>query len=97
MRQPYLVHHAVGTSVDVAFRVVDEFQNEPVAHQIGRTHSDRPLQLQQLFGAVVGQFEFPPELEAEQTLVEAARPLAVGNAQSDVVESRSVTGHYNLP
>ncbi len=74
-----------------------KFEHQAVAHQVRRAHTDRLRQLQKLFGALVGQFEFPPELEAEQTLVEPTRPLAIGDAQPDVVENRSVTGHYNLP
>ena len=61
-----------------------------VANQIGRTHADRLVQLQKLVGALVGQFEFPPELKPEQTLVEAARPLAICDAQPDMVENRSL-------
>jgi hypothetical protein len=59
--------------------------------------SDRPVQLEELIGAVVRRFEFPPELEPEQTLIEAARPRAIGDAQSNVVENRSATGHHSLP
>src|SRR6476619_6827301 len=97
MRQSYLVHDALGPDVDVAFRGVDEFQHKAVANQIRRTHSDRLGQLQQLPGALVGQFEYPPELKPEQALVELSRPLAICDAQPDLVENRSVTGHYSLP
>ena len=68
-----------------------------VANQIRRTHSDRLGQLQKLLGALVGQFEFPPELKPEQSLVEVARPFAICDAQPDMVENRSVTSHYSLP
>jgi hypothetical protein len=49
-----------------------------------------------LVGAVVGWFEFPPELESEQSFVKAARPSGIGDTQSDVIEKGSVTGHYSL-
>jgi hypothetical protein len=59
--------------------------------------SERLGKLHELGGAVVGRFDFPPELEPEQALVEAARPLAVRDALPDVVENCSMTSHYNLP
>ena len=43
-------------------------------------HSERLGKLHKLGGAVVGRFEFPPELEPEQTFVEAARPLTIRDA-----------------
>ena len=60
-------------------------------------YADRPLKLEQFFGARVWQFQLPPELEAEQAFVEATRSFAVGDAQPNVVETRSVACHYNLP
>jgi hypothetical protein len=60
-------------------------------------HSEGLVQLQKLIGAVIGRFEFPPELESKQALVEAPRPLAIRDAKSNVVENCSVTGHYSLP
>ena len=49
--------------------------------------SDRLVQLQKLVGALVGRIEFPPELESEQALVEAARPRGIRDTQPDVIEN----------
>ena len=97
MRQAHLVHDALGPGVDFAFRVVEKFEHQTVSNQVGRVQADRLLELQKLVRAVVGRLEFPPELEPEQTLVEATRPLAICDAQPDMVENRSVACHYNLP
>jgi hypothetical protein len=58
--------------------------------------SDRFVQLQKLVGALVGRIEFPPKLESEQALVEAARPRGIRDTQPYVVENDSVTDHYSL-
>src|SRR3954452_15026408 len=97
MGQAEVVHPAFGTAADVTLRIVEQFEHQPVAHQVGRVQADRLLELQQLIGALVGWFEFPPELEAEQALIEAPRPLAIRDTQSDVVENRSMACHYSLP
>lgn len=81
MGQPHLIHDAFSPGANFTFRVVDEFEHEAVAHQIGRMHSERLGKLQELGGAVVGRFDLPPQLKSEQALVEAARPLALFREQ----------------
>ena len=97
VRQPELVHDTVRPGADFALGVVEQFEHQAVANQICGVQTDRPVQLEKLIGAVVRRFEFPPELEPEQTLIEAARPRAICDAQSNVVENRSATGHHTLP
>ena len=97
MRQAHVVHDALGPGMDFTFRVVEKLEHQTIANQVRRVQTYRLLELQKLIGAVVGRFELPPELEPEQALIEAARPFAICNAQPDVIENRSVTGHYSLP
>jgi hypothetical protein len=49
---------------------------------------DRPLQLQQLTRPLLGRIEFPPKLETEQSLVEAAGPFSIRDAQPNMIENR---------
>ena len=72
MRQPDLIHDPLRPSVRSTPRVVQKLEHQPVANQIRRMQSDRLLQLQKLVGPLVGRVKFPPELKAEQALVEAA-------------------------
>jgi hypothetical protein len=95
--EPDVVHHPRRPDLGVPLRVVDELQHEAVADEVRRTDPDRAIELQECGGALVGQVEIPPEPEAEQLFVEPARPVAVGNAQSHVVENGSVTGHDCAP
>jgi hypothetical protein len=76
--------------------VVDEFQHKAIPHEVSRMHAKWLGKLHHLGGEIVRRFEFPPELEAEQALVEPAGTLAIRDAQADVVENRSVISHYNL-
>src|SRR5271163_3580336 len=86
MSQPNLIHHSPGTGMDLPPRIIEKFKHQTIANQVRRMQPDRSLQLQKLIGAVVGRIEFPPELKPEQPLVEAARPLAIGDTQSNVIE-----------
>lgn len=97
VRESHFVHDTNRTRMHLAFRIVHKFEDKAIADQISRMHPEGLVQLQKLVGAVVGRFEFPPELESQQALVEAARPLAIRDAESNVVENCSVTGHYSLP
>ena len=56
--------------MDFALRVVEKLEHQTIANQVRRVQTKRPLELQKLIRAVVGRFEFPPELEPEQALVE---------------------------
>jgi hypothetical protein len=72
MSQPNLIHHSLRTSTNVTSRVVEKFKHQTIANQVRRVQPDRVLQLQKLTGALLGRIEFPPELETQQPLVEAA-------------------------
>jgi hypothetical protein len=97
MRQPYLIHDPLRPGVNFSLRIINKFEHKAVPYQVGRMRSERHGKLHKLCGAVVGRFDFPPQLKSEQTLIESARPLAIGDAQSNMVENSSVTTHYNLP
>jgi hypothetical protein len=77
-------------------RVREKLEHQAVADEVCRARTDRLVQLQQLGGGVVRRFEFPPEFESKQPLVEATRPRGVADTQTYVVENSSVTDHYNL-
>ena len=77
-------------------RISQQLKHQAVADEVCRSHTERLVQLQQFVGALVGRFEFPPEFESEQALVEVTRPRGVADTQTYVVENSSVTDHYRL-
>lgn len=82
--------------MNLTLGVVHELEHEPVPHQIRRVHTERFGQPHQLGRRPIGRVEFPPELKPQQTLVEPPRSLAIGDAQPNVIENRSMTTQPNL-
>src|SRR3954451_9731549 len=89
MGQAGLVHLAPPRGRAVASTEVEQFEHEPVAAEIGRGHSERFGEAQQLGGEVVGWLDLTPQFEPEQLDVEASRSFEIGHALADVVEHDS--------
>jgi hypothetical protein len=77
MRQPHLVHDPPRPNVHIAVRIVEKFEHKAVANEVRRVQAKGLVQLKKPLGAVVGRFDFPPELKAEQALVETTGTLAI--------------------
>src|ERR1700744_4824609 len=97
MGKPYLIHDTHRPGVQVAMRVREKLEHQAVANEVCRMQSDRLIKLQKLIGALVGRLGPPPEHEPEQTLVKASGPRGIGDAQPDMIENGSATGHPKRP
>ncbi len=63
MRQPHLMHDALGSGVDFRLCVVDELGNQAIPY---RTHAGRLGQLHRLRLSAISRVDLPPELEPDQ-------------------------------
>src|SRR5205807_149996 len=96
VREPGLVHDALGPARVAGPVEVQQLEHEAVAPEVDSGHPERRVEAQEPARRVVGWLELALEREPEQLLVEAARAIQVGDALTDVVE-RARAGHDQRP
>ena len=74
-----------------------QLEHEVATAQVHGLHPDRLGERDELRHHPVGRGELVPPLEAEHRLVEARRPLAIGDAQPHMVDHRAHRSPFRSP